>query len=121
MNENEKEIRMTDFDYQFSDPRIQMVKAAIPYFPAQQQRLLSMLIRFQETRRTMEMLSGGEVAAMELDSEPHRAHSAIEILQAMKPYAGPREREIIEMFENMQLMLQAMQTTAQPTIDRNPS
>lgn len=34
----------------------------------------------------------------------------MEIIQTIKQYAGPREREMIDMLENIQLMMQAMQT-----------
>jgi hypothetical protein len=112
MNENEKDLRLTDFDYQFADPKLQMVKAAIPYLSVPQQRIFALMVRLQETRRTMDLLSGGEMAAMGIGSESPKPHSFLEILQAIKPYAGPREREIIENFENMHLMIQAMQTSA---------
>ena len=45
-------IRLTDFDYMVAEPRLQMMKAAIPYMPVPQQRLLSMMIKMQELTRT---------------------------------------------------------------------
>jgi TATA-box binding protein (TBP) (component of TFIID and TFIIIB) len=112
MNENEKDLRLTDFDYRFADPKLQMVKAAIPYLSVPQQRVFALMVRLQETRRTMELLSSGEMAAMGISSDSSKSHSFLEILQAIKPYAGPREREVIENFENMHLMIQAMQTSS---------
>ena len=89
------DVRLTDFDYLLADPHLQMVKAAIPYMQQPMQRFLSMVIKMQELNRTMNLFSGSEVSAM---------------LQAIKPYANSRERELIETIENLQIMLQAMQT-----------
>ncbi len=108
--EEENGIGLTEFDYQLADPNLQMIKAAIPYIPAPQQRVISLLIRIQEMRRTIEMFSGNEVSAMGLHPAGNHTSSPTEMLQAMKPYAGPRERDFIEMLENIQIMLQAMQT-----------
>ena len=89
-----------------------MVKAAIPYMQQPMQRFLSMMIKMQELSRTMSLFSGGEVSAMGLGSSGDRKASPVEMLQAIKPYASPREQELIEMIENLQIMLQAMQTQA---------
>ena len=100
---------LTEFDYQLADPSLQMIKAAIPYMPIPQQRVFAMMIRMQEMRRTMELFQGGELTAMGLRPAGSQNASPAEMLQAMKPYAGPRERDLIEMIENMQIMIQAMQ------------
>jgi len=109
-DENDKDVRLTEFDYLMADPHLQMMKAAIPYMQAPQQRLFSMLIKVQELNKTMELFNGGDLSAMGLSSPNARKTSPMEMLQAMKPYAGPKERDMIEMLENLQIMLQAMQT-----------
>lgn len=51
MNEkNENQFRLTDFDYLTADPKLQMLKAAIPYLPVSQQRVFSLLVKVQELR-----------------------------------------------------------------------
>ncbi len=110
MNDNhENGIGLTEFDYQLADPNLQMIKAAIPYMPIPQQRVISLMIRMQEMRRTIELFNGSELTAMGLRPNGNHTASPAEMLQAMKPYAGPRERDMIEMLENMQIMIQAMQ------------
>ena len=112
MNEDTgKDIRLTDFDYLVADPQLQMIKAAIPYMQPPQQRIISMFVKMQELNRTRSMFAGGEVSAMGLSPSGNQKTSPVEILQAIKPYAGPRERDMIEMFENLQIMMQAMQTS----------
>lgn len=109
MNEETKGIQFTDFDYLMADPQMQMIKAAIPYLQIPQQRILSMMIKMREFNRTRELFEGGEMSAMGINPNAPRHVSSLEILQAMKPYAGPRERDMIDMMENIQLMMQSMQ------------
>lgn len=105
------DVRLTEFDYLLADPHLQMVKAAIPYMQQPMQRFLSMMIKMQELNRTMNLFSGSEMSAMGINpANEHRA-SPMEMFQAIKPYANPRERELIEMIENLQIMLQAMQSS----------
>lgn len=106
----DKDIQLTEFDYLMADPHLQMMKAALPYMQAPQQRLFSMMIKVQELNKTMELFSGGDLSAMGLSASASQKTSPMEMLQAMKPYAGPKERDMIEMLENLQIMMQAMQT-----------
>ncbi|MCI6887011.1 MAG: hypothetical protein MR868_07145 [Lachnospiraceae bacterium] len=109
-DENQKEILLTELDYLVADPHIQMMKAAVPYMQPPQQRIAALMIRLQEMNRTMALFRGGDVAAMGLSPSGNAKASPVEMLQAMKPFAGPKEREFIEMLENLQIMMQAMQT-----------
>lgn len=108
-DDSEKDVKLTDFDYLMIDPHTQMLKAAIPYMQPSQQRMISTIIKFQELRRTRELFREGELSAMGITSPPDQKFSPIQMLQAMKPYAGPRERDMIEMLENLQIMMQTMQ------------
>lgn len=99
----------TDFDYLLADPQLQMMKASLPYLQLPQQRMFSMIIKMRELNRTMELFRDGEVSAMGLGSSTTKKASPFEMLQAIKPYAGPKEKDMIEMLENLQLMMQAMQ------------
>ena len=108
-DENVKDVKLTEFDYLTADPHIQMMKAALPYMQAPQQRLFSMMIKVQELNKTLELFEGGDLTAMGLNSQNQQKTSPMEMLQAMKPYASPKERDMIEMLENLQIMMQAMQ------------
>lgn len=107
MNEEQNTIRLTELDYRIADPNIQMMKAAVPFMHPAQQRLLSMIIKLQEFNRTMALFRGGDMTAMGI--APPKNASPLEMLQAIKPYAGPREQEMIDLFENFQIMMQTMQ------------
>lgn len=105
--ESEKDLQLTDFDYLLADPKLQMMKAALPYLAPTQQRIISLFIKFQELNRARTLFQGQELSAMSLNAS--QKSSPVEMLQAIKPYAGPKERELIETLENLQLMLQAIQ------------
>lgn len=109
MNEEQEPIRLTELDYRIADPNIQMMKAAVPFMPPVQQRMLSMFIKLQELNRTMALFRGGDLTAMGISAQPPQNVSPLEMLQAIKPYASPREQELIDLFENFQIMMQAMQ------------
>ncbi len=111
MNEHKnQDIGFTEFDYQMITPQLQMIKAAIPYLPVRQQKFVAFYIRLQEAKRTAELFREGDLSAAGLSPDPGNPVSPFEMLQAMKPFAGPRERDTIEMLENIQLMMQTMQS-----------
>lgn len=104
-----KDMPLTDFDYLLADPHLQMIKSIIPYMQPNGQRMLSMMIKLQELNRVRTLFSEGEVSAMGLTPPGTKKSSPMEILQTIKPFASPREREFIETVENLQIMVQAMQ------------
>ncbi|MCI8576941.1 MAG: hypothetical protein HFG64_05400 [Lachnospiraceae bacterium] len=108
----EHDIRLTEFDYMLVTPQLQMLKAAIPHIPPSWQRMLSVFVKFQELQHVQNIFSQGELSAMGLSTDQQRPSSPMELIQAIKPYAGPREREMIETLENIQLMIQTMQPLA---------
>lgn len=110
-DDNERDIRLTDFDYLTADPHLQMMKAALPYMQPAQQRMFSLMIRLQEFNHTRSMFQQGELSAMGLSPSTPQKTSPVEMLQALKPYASPREQDMIDMMENLQIMIQAMQTS----------
>ncbi|MGN0158160.1 MAG: hypothetical protein ACI39W_03315 [Brotaphodocola sp.] len=109
MKEENNNIRLTELDYMIADPNIQMMKAAVPFMLPPQQRFLSIMIKLQELNRTMALFRGGDVTAMGISSSSPSNTSPLEMLQAIKPFAGPKEREFIDTLENLQIMMQAMQ------------
>ena len=108
MNEkNENQFRLTDFDYLTADPKLQMLKAAIPYLPGSQ-RVFSLLVKIQELQRAQSLFDGEEVSAMGLSPSTPKPASPMQLLQIIKPYAGPKEREMIEMLENFQIIKEVL-------------
>ena len=102
MNEkNENQFRLTDFDYLTADPKLQML-------PVSQQRVFSLLVKVQELQRAQSLFDGEEVSAMGLSPSTPKPASPMQLLQIIKPYAGPKEREMIEMLENFQIIKEVL-------------
>lgn len=113
MEENqEHDIKLTEFDYMLANPQLQMLKAAIPYLAPAWQQALSVFIKFNELQHVRNLFGQGELSAMGLPTDQPRPANPLELIQAIKPYAGPREREMIETLETLQLMIQTMQPPA---------
>lgn len=95
--------KLTDLDYLIGDHRLQMLKAALPFLSIPQQRALSLAVKFQELRRTYRLFSDEETASLgvcSLDAPPKNG-SPKEMLKAIRPYGNPREREVIDMAQNL--------------------
>ena len=101
MNE-ESTLKLTDFDYLTGDHHLQMVKAALPYVNTSGQRFLSIFIRIQELRRTMELFRGGETADIGIMSVGSaQSRSPMDMLNAMRPFASPQEQDFMDMVCNL--------------------
>ena len=101
MNEDSS-IKFTDFDYLTGDRRLQMMKAALPYVNTSGQRLISILVKFQELRRTVAPFSRGETAELGIMSlGENQSRSPIDMLNAVRPFAGPQEQDFIDMACNL--------------------
>ena len=102
MNQTDS-YKLTDLDYLIGDHRLQMLKAALPFLSIPQQRALSLAVKFQELRRTYRLFSDEETASLgvcSLDAPPKNG-SPKEMLKAIRPYGNPREREVIDMAQNL--------------------
>ena len=58
MNDDaEKDIHLTEFDYLTADPKLQMIKAALPYMPVPQQKIICLLVKMQELNHARAIFS----------------------------------------------------------------
>lgn len=98
---NEKELKLTDLDYAIGDHHLQMLKAALPYMEISQQRAMSLFVKWQEFMRTMEFFHENGDGMMSICSLEAGHTSPSDMLAAVKPYANPREQEIIDIMSNL--------------------
>lgn len=133
------DYKLTDLDYLIGDHHLQMIKAALPYLGIPEQRAVSLFVKTQELRKTIELFETEEVASMgicSLDSA-EKTTSVRDLLKAIRPYGNPSERDMIDMagalmdgqtpmeqlrrfltpeqqsrFETMQMMMTAFQAMA---------
>lgn len=98
---DEHTMKLTDFDYLTGDHHLQMIKAALPYVSVPQQRLLSVLVKIRELQRTMSLFQEEEVAAMGISALPEtQKGSALDMMEAIKPYGNTQEQDLIDMVCN---------------------
>lgn len=98
---NEKELKLTDLDYAIGDHHLQMLKAALPYMEISQQKALSLFVKWNELVRTMDFFEENDDGMLSVCSLEAGHASAVDMLAAVKPYANPREQELIDVFSNI--------------------
>ena len=58
------DYKLTDLDYLIGDHHLQMIKAALPYLGVSAQKTISLFVKAQELRKTVELFETEEVASM---------------------------------------------------------
>lgn len=89
-------------DYLIGDHHLQMIKAALPYLGVQEQKAISLFVKAQELRKTVELFETEEVASMGICSleSSEGTGSLRDLLKAIRPYGNPMERDMIDMAQN---------------------
>ena len=98
---------MTPFDNLVTPPFLYTLKLMLPYTPPSVQRFFGIYIKFLELRHTMEYFQG-------FSSSPAN------ILEGLKPYMGPAEKEMMEQMSsmmNMMEMVRSMQSMSEGASD----
>ena len=89
---------MTPFDNLVTPPFLYTLKLLLPYTPPSIQRFFGVYIKFLELRHTMEYFRG-------FSSNP----SPSDILEGLKPYMDPAEKEMMEQMSGMMNMMEMVQ------------
>ena len=98
---NEKDLKLTDLDYAIADHHLQMMKAALPYMEIDQQRTMSMYIKWNELMRTRDFFEENGDGMISICSLDENHVSPTDMLTAVKPYANQREQEIIDLLARL--------------------
>ncbi|MGN0372604.1 MAG: hypothetical protein ACI4F3_07300 [Enterocloster sp.] len=93
------DYKLTDLDYLIGDHHLQMIKAALPCLNVPEQKVLSVFVKAQELRKTLELFETEEVATMGICSleQPEHKGSVRDLLKAIRPYGNPMEQDLIDM------------------------
>ncbi len=97
------DYKLTDLDYLIGDHHLQMIKAALPYLNVPEQRAVSVFVKCQELRKTLDLFETEEVATMgicSVDQEPRRG-SFRDMLKAIRPYGNPSEQDMIDIAQTL--------------------
>lgn len=90
---------ITPFDDLVNSHEQQLIKAAIPYLPADKQKLLSIYVKFSELMNTIRLMSSTEDSMLVACSVEEG-----DAITAIKKYCSPKEAEVIDNFLQMQQM-----------------
>ena len=99
---------MTPFDNLVTPPFLYTLKLLLPYTPPSVQRFFGIYIKFLELRHTMEYFQGFDFS------------SPANILEGLKPYMEPAEKEMMEQMSsmmNMMEMVRGMQSMSDDASD----
>ena len=88
---------MTPFDNLVTPPFLYTLKLLLPYTPPSVQRFFGIYIKFLELRHTMEYFQGFDFS------------SPANILEGLKPYMEPAEKEMMEQMSGMMNMMEMVQ------------
>ena len=89
---------MTPFDSMVTPPYLYSLKLMLPYTPQSMQRFMAIYIKFLELRHTMEYFHG------------FSSHGpSFRIIDELKPFMEPGEKEMMEQMEAMMNMIEMMQ------------
>jgi len=83
---------MTPLDQMLAQDSLQMLKAAVPYFPADVQRVFALYAKMMELSHTIAMFSGGPAELMMMSEESGTSQP----LQQLRTYAGESQKEMID-------------------------
>ena len=89
---------MTPLDTLCTPAHLYTLKLLLPYTPYSMQRLLAVLIKFQEFQNIIQ------------NFQHFSSGSSSHILDEMKPYLTPEELETFSQFENMMNMMEMLQS-----------
>lgn len=101
---SEETLKITELDSRVGNPRLQMLKAALPYLPPEGQRLAAILTKWFEFQTTLRLFEDPEeiLSICEVKETPPGPFG---ILNEIKKYGSPEDKSRIEFAQNF---IQAM-------------
>ncbi|MBQ8279349.1 MAG: hypothetical protein IJZ23_05870 [Roseburia sp.] len=102
--ENDTYLEPTIFDTLTQSREIQMLKTAVPFMKQAQKRQFAILIKYMELQRAIQVFSPGS-ASLSACELPAEENNGLNMLNAMRKYASPREQEMIDNLTNLFSMM----------------
>lgn len=105
---NKGRIAQTPLDQLVCSEDSQMLKAAIPYFPPEAQRMLAVLMKYQELRNTISVFSP-EKASLSICSAP-TTNDPLEMLQDIQNFCYGEKKQKIDQILNLFATVEMIRT-----------
>lgn len=96
---------MTPLDEAVTPAFLYTLKLFLPYVPSYMQRTLAIFLKFFELKITMETFHGFGYTP--------RENTTADILDNLKPYMDPKEKDMMDQMEGMMSMMEMMQQMQQ--------
>lgn len=105
---------MTKFDSILQNRRLQMMKAAIPYLSKDSQKFFSILTKYLELIKTVE-LNYDDNSALSMCSvtEGNQKTKTLSFLQEIRPFCNLAEAETVDMFIDILQMYETYESLLQ--------
>jgi hypothetical protein len=104
----------TDFDQMISSHDQELLKAALPFFPYSEQKVLSLFIRINELLKTIELFANESPPMRICTNEQDSSQSLELMIQTLKDYCTPSEAETLDLFFNIQQALLLSEESLNP-------
>lgn len=91
----EETFNSTPFDAMLQNRSIQMLKTIIPYAPSQQQRTLSILVKYMELGDTIAFFDNS-IHSMEICSEASPEENTIKMMSELRAFCTEKEKETLD-------------------------
>ena len=112
------DLKATELDRMTSSYSLQMMKASLSYLPTAPRRFLSLFIKMQELKNTMDLFSSPD--ALSICSAGH-SQSFYDAISDIKEYGSPEQRRSFERMENLIQFFSLYEQSQSETAPRQPS
>ncbi len=95
----QNDLKATELDKMTSSYNLQMLKAALTYFPPQQKRLLSILVKMQELKNTFRLISSPDgMNSLSICSTPEDTpkQGFFDIWNELRNYGSPEQKQVFD-------------------------
>ncbi len=96
----EEQKNYTQYDEMMQTREVQMLKTMVPFLANDMQLKMAMIIQYLEIRNTMSLFTSGK-NALSACQVPEGTDRRSAMLQALKAYCSPKEKETIDMMINL--------------------
>lgn len=91
---------ITWFDSIISSRQMQIIKSALPYIPFNEQKTISLIVKFTELKNTLKLFDGNSDETLSVCSDNEEDNLA-EMLNSIKPYCTDEENEKLDVIYNI--------------------
>lgn len=94
--------QLTQFDSLISPRQLQIIKSALPYIPLGEQKVVSLLVKFQELKNTIHLYDSDPAETLGVCSSSDNINENLsEMVESIKHYCSEPEKENLDFLYNI--------------------